>query len=111
MEEITGIYTIVGWVAVWVFILGGIAFAIYMSWWTLIGRKVSFTKYFKIAGVQFLAFITQETKRDWVLTIYNVTKKNRVYHEHYISRRKAQQAQQRIFDAISRYCEKHDLIR
>ena len=111
MEEITGIYTIVGWVAVWLFILGGIALAIYMSWWTLIGSKVSFTKYFKVAGVQFLAFITQEKSRDWILTIYNVKHRSTVYHEHYISRRKARQAQERIFDAIGRYAEKHDLPR
>ena len=110
-ETATSLYTIVGWVAVWIFVLGGLAVAIYMSWWTLIGSKVSFTKYFKIAGVQFLAFITQETKRDWVLTIYNVTKRGRVYHEHYISRRKAQQAQQRIFDAIARYCDHNELTR
>ena len=108
-ETANGLYTMVGWVAVWLFILGGITLAIYMSWWTLIGSKVSFTKYFKIAGVQFIAYITQEKKGDWILTIYNVTKRGCVYHEHYISRRKAQQAQQRIFDAIARYCE-HDIL-
>ena len=83
------LYTIVGWVAVWGLILGGLAVAIYMSWWTLIGSKVSFTKYFKVGGIQFLAFITQESKYNWVLTIYNVTKRGRVFHEHYKSRRKA----------------------
>lgn len=105
------LYTIVGWVAVWCLILGGLALAIYMSWWTLIGSKVSFTKYFKIGDIHFLAFITQETKGDWVLTIYNVTKRGRVFHEHYKSRRKAKQSQQRIFDAIGRYVVKYNVTR
>ena len=101
------VYIIIGWIVFWTFVAGTIALSIYMSWWTLIGRKVSFTKQVNICGTQFLFFITEEKKHQWILTMWNVKARRRVYSKTYRSRREAQKKQNQILEAIVRYYKNH----
>lgn len=73
-------YKIVGFFVCWGCVIGMIAVSAFMSWWQLWGRDLTKTRTLRVRGRTF-SIVMVSTDNGWVVLIWDVDTKKKIYRE------------------------------